>query len=246
MIPLNAVTLTSETASVIDLNAQQAITPTQMVAPEQVTGILISNESPYALLVQYRDVSRWFLPWTEDLLPGGATLLRLTPSTVPGGSALPSQPQSKAALVTVFLDTDTIPDGNWPVALSRQVAIGNQLNTATQITETGVATLAGTNATLTTTLPAEPTAQMYLLSFLFTCSPLSVGQGTYRVDLISKRGAVVTDTLSLYFASDSTTAPMPLPLPFPLGIDPGESLTVTCVVPANSLIYTVNAIVLYI
>lgn len=200
MILINPVTVAVGTTTKIDLNANQAVTPTKMIAPDQVRSLLFANESPYALLVQYPKVARWVLPWTEDMLPGNVELLTITPSVVTGGTALPAAAQSKAVLITAFLDTDDPPSGTWPIALVRQVGLGNQLNVASQTFSYYATSFSGTTNTNSATIPAQAGYNFYLCYLMFSCSPLSAGISDYQLDVTQTGGGTWSQ---LIFADNS-------------------------------------------
>lgn len=208
MFTLSPVTLTLNTASLLDFNQNQATVPTQAIAPDQVLAVKVTNESPYALLVTGpgTDQRTWLAPWTEDVyFPGQSptTHLSLLPQSLPGGVALPGSPQSSAALIAVYVVGDPVPHGQWPMALSRQLAVGNQLNTITQA-QWHTITHGVPSGPLTITVPAPTNGQtLYLVGIDFT-SQIPANGGFIELLILQMTGMAVSTFLQWYQYATST------------------------------------------
>lgn len=102
---------------------QGVSTTIPVTSVSNLVAVVIANESPYAVALQGPNNNAWLPAWYENIfdMTGALGPLVMTPYLISNSSDAPSA----TALVTLYVLGDTIPQGAWPVALSRQTNIGN-------------------------------------------------------------------------------------------------------------------------
>ncbi len=211
MIALNPASLTLNVTSYIDMNTNQAVSPSQGVASEDVKAFTVANESPYALLIQHHSIVQWVLPWTIDLIPGDTTTCTILPQVLPGGSALPATPQSSAAVIAVYTQTDAIPSTSFPVALSRQVGVGNLLTVSTQATFWGFPATASGNTGVNIAVVPQANLTTYVTGFSFSAQRSNTNPADFSLTVSGIGGAYLynlssTTTQACWYAEQFTPA----------------------------------------